>query len=155
MPDNFTSSLERISHAVNDQFAGRRDAPATGQDLYNMSVLIDANFSKLEASITSLHARFDQVDAQFAIIDSRFKQVDARFEQIDARFEQMDRRFDQIDQRFVQVDSRFDTFKTEIENMFNRKMLHFLYMQVGISVALFSAMFTALYFSLGALVSAR
>jgi uncharacterized protein (DUF3084 family) len=162
MPDNFTSSLERISHAVNDQFAGRRDAPATGQDLYNMSVLIDANFSKLEASINSLHARFDQVDARFAIIDSRFKQIDARFERIDARFEQidarfnqMDRRFDQIDQRFVQVDSRFDTFKTEIENMFNRKMLHFLYMQVGISVALFSAMFTALYFSLGALVSAR
>jgi hypothetical protein len=33
-------------------------------------------------------------------------------------------------------------------------MVQFLYMQIGISLALFSAMFTALYFSLGALVSA-
>ena len=43
----------------------------------------------------------------------------------------------------------------EIDSMFNRKMLNFLYMQIGISLALFSAMFTALYFSLGALVRAR
>lgn len=112
MPDNVTSSLERISHTVNEQFARRRDAPANGQDLYNMSVLIDGNFMKLEVQIAAIHARFDQVDA------------------------------------------RFDEFMREVENMFNRKMLNFLYMQIGISLALFSAMFTALYFSLGALVSA-
>lgn len=133
MPDNGTSSLERISHTVNEQFAGRRDAPATGQDLYNMSVLIDGNFMKLEARITAIHARFDQVNA-------RFDQVDARFERVDARF--------------AQIDGRFDEFMRQVENMFNRKMLNFLYMQIGISLALFSAMFTALYFSLGALVSA-
>ena len=119
MPDNFTSSLERISHTVNEQFAGRRDAPATGQDLYNVSVMIDGNFMKLEVQIAALHARFDQVDA-----------------------------------RFAQVDGRFNGFMREVESMFNRKMLNFLYMQIGISLALFSAMFTALYFSLGALVSA-
>lgn len=119
MPDNFTSSLERISHTVNEQFAGRRDAPATGQDLYNVSVMIDGNFMKLEVQIAALHARFDQVDA-----------------------------------RFAQIDGRFDGFMREVESMFNRKMLNFLYMQIGISLALFSAMFTALYFSLGALVSA-
>lgn len=39
----------------------------------------------------------------------------------------------------------------EVESMFNRKMLNFLYMQIGISLA----MFTALYFSLGALVGTR
>ena len=133
MPDNFTSSLERISHTVNEQFAGRRDAPATGQDLYNVSVMIDGNFMKLEVQIAALHARFDQVD-------SRFDQVDSRFDQVDARFEQ--------------IDGRFDGFMREVESMFNRKMLNFLYMQIGISLALFSAMFTALYFSLGALVSA-
>ena len=126
MPDNGTSSLERISHTVNEQFAGRRDAPATGQDLYNMSVLIDGNFMKLEARITAIHARFDQVDA----------------------------RFERVDARFAQIDARFDEFMRQVENMFNRKMLNFLYMQIGISLALFSAMFTALYFSLGALVSA-
>lgn len=126
MPDNVTSSLERISHTVNEQFAGRRDAPATGQDLYNMSVLIDGNFMKLEARITAIHARFDQVDA----------------------------RFERVDARFAQIDGRFDELMRQVENMFNRKMLNFLYMQIGISVALFSAMFTALYFSLGALVSA-
>jgi len=134
MPDNGTSSLERISHTVSEQFAGRRDAPATGQDLYNMSVLIDGNFMKLEARIAAIHARFDQVNA-------RFDQVDARFERVDARF--------------AQIDGRFDEFMRQVENMFNRKMLNFLYMQIGISLALFSAMFTALYFSLGALVSAR
>ena len=126
MPDNGTSSLERISHTVNEQFAGRRDTPATGQDLYNMSVLIDGNFMKLEARITAIHARFDQVDA----------------------------RFERVDARFAQIDGRFDEFMRQVENMFNRKMLNFLYMQIGISLALFSAMFTALYFSLGALVSA-
>lgn len=126
MPDNFTSSLERISHTVNEQFAGRRDAPATGQDLYNVSVMIDGNFMKLEVQIAALHARFDQVDS----------------------------RFDQVDARFAQVDGRFNGFMREVESMFNRKMLNFLYMQIGISLALFSAMFTALYFSLGALVSA-
>lgn len=120
MPDNFTSSLERISHTVNEQFAGRRDAPATGQDLYNVSVMIDGNFMKLEVQIAALHARFDQVDA-----------------------------------RFAQIDGRFDGFMREVESMFNRKMLNFLYMQIGISLALFSAMFTALYFSLGALVGTR
>ena len=125
-PDNGTSSLERISHTVNEQFAGRRDTPATGQDLYNMSVLIDGNFMKLEARITAIHARFDQVDA----------------------------RFERVDARFAQIDGRFDEFMRQVENMFNRKMLNFLYMQIGISLALFSAMFTALYFSLGALVSA-
>ena len=36
----------------------------------------------------------------------------------------------------------------EIESMFNRKIMQFLYMQLGISLALFSALFTALYFSL-------
>ena len=133
MPDNGTSSLERISHTVNEQFAGRRDAPATGQDRYNVSVMIDGNFMKLEVQIAALHARFDQVD-------SRFDQVDARFDQVDARF--------------AQVDGRFNGFMREVESMFNRKMLNFLYMQLGISLALFSAMFTALYFSLGALVSA-
>ena len=133
MPDNVTSSLERISLTVNEQFAGRRDAPATGKDLYNRSVLIDGNFMKLEALIAAIHARFDQVNA-------RFDQVDARFERVDARF--------------AQVDGRFDEVMRELENMFNRKMLNFLYMQIGISLALFSAMFTALYFSLGALVSA-
>ena len=127
MPDNGTSSLERISHTVNEQFAGRRDAPATGQDLYNMSVLIDGNFMKLEARITAIHARFDQVDA----------------------------RFERVDARFAQIDGRFDEFMRQVENMFNRKMLNFLYMQIGISLALFSAMFTALYFSLGALVGTR
>ena len=126
MQDNFTSSLERISHTVNEQFAGRRDAPATGQDLYNVSVMIDGNFMKLEVQIAALHARFDQVDS----------------------------RFDQVDARFAQVDGRFNGFMREVESMFNRKMLNFLYMQIGISLALFSAMFTALYFSLGALVSA-
>ena len=126
MPDNFTSSLERISHTVNEQFAGRRDAPATGQDLYNVSMMIDGNFMKLEVQIAALHARFDQVDS----------------------------RFDQVDARFAQVDGRFNGFMREVESMFNRKMLNFLYMQIGISLALFSAMFTALYFSLGALVSA-
>lgn len=120
VPDNFTSSLERISHTVNEQFAGRRDAPATGQDLYNVSVMIDGNFMKLEVQIAALHARFDQVDA-----------------------------------RFAQIDGRFDGFMREVESMFNRKMLNFLYMQIGISLALFSAMFTALYFSLGALVGTR
>lgn len=134
MQDNFTSSLERISHTVNEQFAGRRDAPATGQDLYNVSVMIDGNFMKLEVQIAALHARFDQVD-------SRFDQVDARFDQVDARF--------------AQVDGRFNGFMREVESMFNRKMLNFLYMQIGISLALFSAMFTALYFSLGALVGTR
>ena len=127
MPDNFTSSLERISHTVNEQFAGRRDAPATGQDLYNVSVMIDGNFMKLEVQIAALHARFDQVDS----------------------------RFDQVDARFAQVDGRFNGFMREVESMFNRKMLNFLYMQIGISLALFSAMFTALYFSLGALVGTR
>lgn len=127
MPDNGTSSLERISHTVNEQFAGRRDAPATGQDLYNLSVLIDGNFMKLEARIAAIHARFDRVDA----------------------------RFERVDARFAQIDARFDEFMRQVENMFNRKMLNFLYMQIGISLALFSAMFTALYFSLGALVSAR
>ena len=127
MPDNFTSSLERISHTVNEQFAGRRDAPATGQDLYNVSVMIDGNFMKLEVQIAALHARFDQVDS----------------------------RFDQVDARFAQIDGRFDGFMREVESMFNRKMLNFLYMQIGISLALFSAMFTALYFSLGALVGTR
>ena len=126
MQDNFTSSLERISHTVNEQFAGRRDTPATGQDLYNVSVMIDGNFMKLEVQIAALHARFDQVDS----------------------------RFDQVDARFAQVDGRFNGFMREVESMFNRKMLNFLYMQIGISLALFSAMFTALYFSLGALVSA-
>ena len=120
MPDNFTSSLERISHTVNEQCAGRHDAPATGQDLYNVSVMIDGNFMKLEVQIAALHARFDQVDA-----------------------------------RFAQIDGRFDGFMREVESMFNRKMLNFLYMQIGISLALFSAMFTALYFSLGALVGTR
>lgn len=120
MPDNFTSSLERISHTVNEQCAGRRDAPATGQDLYNVSVMIDGNFMKLEVQIAALHARFDQVDA-----------------------------------RFAQIDGRFDGFMREVESMFNRKMLNFLYMQIGISLALFSAMFTALYFSLGTLVGTR
>ena len=134
MQDNFTSSLERISHTVNEQFAGRRDAPATGQDLYNVSVMIDGNFMKLEVQIAALHARFDQVDARFAQIDGRFDQVDARF---------------------AQIDGRFDGFMREVESMFNRKMLNFLYMQIGISLALFSAMFTALYFSLGALVGTR
>ena len=133
MPDNFTSSLERISHTVNEQFAGRRDAPTTGQDLYNVSVMIDGNFMKLEVQIAALHARFDQVDS---------------------RFDQVDSRFDQVDARFAQVDGRFNGFMREVESMFNRKMLNFLYMQIGISLALFSAMFTALYFSLGALVSA-
>lgn len=127
MPDNFTSSLERIPHTVNEQFAGHRDAPATGQDLYNVSVLIDANFAKHEVQIAALHARFDLVDARFA----------------------------QIDARFARIDQRCDGFTQEIESMFNRKMLNFLYMQIGISLALFSAMFTALYFSLGALVGAR
>ena len=127
MPDNFTSSLERISHTVNEQFAGRRDASATGQDLYNVSVMIDGNFMKLEVQIAALHARFDQVDS----------------------------RFDQVDARFAQIDGRFDGFMREVESMFNRKMLNFLYMQIGISLALFSAMFTALYFSLGALVGTR
>ena len=127
MQDNFTSSLERISHTVNEQFAGRRDAPATGQDLYNVSVMIDGNFMKLEVQIAALHARFDQVDS----------------------------RFDQVDARFAQIDGRFDGFMREVESMFNRKMLNFLYMQIGISLALFSAMFTALYFSLGALVGTR
>ena len=127
MQDNFTSSLERISHTVNEQFAGRRDAPATGQDLYNVSVMIDGNFMKLEVQIAALHARFDQVDS----------------------------RFDQVDARFAQVDGRFNGFMREVESMFNRKMLNFLYMQIGISLALFSAMFTALYFSLGALVGTR
>ena len=126
MPDNGTSSLERISHTVNEQFAGRRETPATGQDLYNLSVLIDGNFMKLEARIAAIHARFDQVDA----------------------------RFERVDARFAQIDARFDEFMRQVENMFNRKMLNFLYMQIGISVALFSAMFTALCFSLGALVSA-
>ena len=141
MQDNFTSSLERISHTVNEQFAGRRDAPATGQDLYNVSVMIDGNFMKLEVQIAALHARFDQVNSRFDLIDSRFEQLDARFDQIDARF--------------AQVDGRFDGFMREVESMFNRKMLNFLYMQIGISLALFSAMFTALYFSLGALVGTR
>ena len=127
MPDNVTSSLERISLTVNEQFAGRRDAPATGQDLYNVSVMIDGNFMKLEVQIAALHARFDQVDS----------------------------RFDQVDARFAQVDGRFNGFMREVESMFNRKMLNFLYMQIGISLALFSAMFTALYFSLGALVGTR
>ena len=127
MQDNFTSSLERISHTVNEQFAGRRDTPATGQDLYNVSVMIDGNFMKLEVQIAALHARFDQVDS----------------------------RFDQVDARFAQVDGRFNEFMREVESMFNRKMLNFLYMQIGISLALFSAMFTALYFSLGALVGTR
>ena len=127
MPDNFTSSLERISHTVNEQCAGRHDAPATGQDLYNVSVMIDGNFMKLEVQIAALHARFDQVDS----------------------------RFDQVDARFAQVDGRFNGFMREVESMFNRKMLNFLYMQIGISLALFSAMFTALYFSLGALVGTR
>ena len=134
MPDNGTSSLEQISHTVNEQFAGRRDAPATGQDLYNVSVMIDGNFMKLEVQIAALHARFDQVDS---------------------RFDQVDSRFDQVDARFAQVDGRFDGFMREVESMFNRKMLNFLYMQIGISLALFSAMFTALYFSLGALVGTR
>ena len=134
MPDNFTSSLERISHTVNEQFAGRRDALATGQDLYNVSVMIDGNVMKLEVQIAALHARFDQVDS---------------------RFDQVDSRFDQVDARFAQVDGRFNGFMREVESMFNRKMLNFLYMQIGISLALFSAMFTALYFSLGALVGTR
>ena len=46
------------------------------------------------------------------------------------------------------LESRFDTFRIEIESMFNRKIMQFLYMQLGISLALFSALFTALYFSL-------
>ena len=55
---------------------------------------------------------------------------------------------DRLEARMDALESRFDTFRIEIESMFNRKIMQFLYMQLGISLALFSALFTALYFSL-------
>lgn len=130
MPDNQSPSLERIAHAVSEQLAGRRDQPATGQDLYNMSVMIDGNFTQLVSSLNALEQR------------------------LNVRIDQLEARMDRLEMRMDQLEARFDSFKLELENMFNRKMVQFLYMQIGISLALFSAMFTALYFSLGALVSA-
>ncbi len=130
MPDNQSPSLERIAHAVSEQLAGRRDQPATGQDLYNMSVMIDGNFTHLVSSLNGLEQR------------------------LNVRIDQLEARMDHLEMRMDQLEARFDSFKLELENMFNRKMVQFLYMQIGISLALFSAMFTALYFSLGALVSA-
>jgi hypothetical protein len=130
MPDNQSTSLERIAHAVSEQLAGRRDQPATGQDLYNMSVMIDGNFSHVMSSMNGLEQR------------------------LNARIDRLEARMDRLEMRMDQLEARFDSFKLELENMFNRKMVQFLYMQIGISLALFSAMFTALYFSLGALVSA-
>ena len=130
MPDNQSPSLERIAHAVSEQLAGRRDQPATGQDLYNMSVMIDGNFTHLVSSLNGLEQR------------------------LNVRIDQLEARMDRLEMRMDQLEARFDSFKLELENMFNRKMVQFLYMQIGISLALFSAMFTALYFSLGALVSA-
>ena len=117
MPDNQVPSLERIAPAMNDQLAGRRDQPATGQDLYNMSVMIDANFATLALSISSLDQKLNG-------------------------------RMDRLESRMDALEARFDTFRIEIESMFNRKIMQFLYMQLGISLALFSALFTALYFSL-------
>ena len=117
MPDNQSTSLERIAHAVSEQLAGRRDLPATGQDLYNMSVMIDANFATLALSISSLDQKLNG-------------------------------RIDRLESRMDALEARFDTFRIEIESMFNRKIMQFLYMQLGISLALFSALFTALYFSL-------
>ena len=117
MPDNQLPSLERIAPAMNDQLAGRRDLPATGQDLYNMSVMIDANFAALALSISSLDQKLNG-------------------------------RMDRLESRMDALEARFDTFRIEIESMFNRKIMQFLYMQLGISLALFSSLFTALYFSL-------
>lgn len=130
MPDNQSPSLERIARAVSEQLAGRRDQPATGQDLYNMSVMIDGNFTHLVSSMNGLEQR------------------------LNVRIDRLEARMDRLEMRMDQLEARFDSFKLELENMFNRKMVQFLYMQIGISLALFSAMFTALYFSLGALVSA-
>lgn len=137
MPDNQSPSLERIAHAVSEQLAGRRDQPATGQDLYNMSVMIDGNFTHLVSSMNGLEQR-----------------LNVRIDQLEARMDRLEARMDRLEMRMDQLEARFDSFKLELENMFNRKMVQFLYMQIGISLALFSAMFTALYFSLGALVSA-
>ena len=117
MPDNQSTSLERIAPAMNDHFAGRREQPATGQDLYNMGVMIDGNFSALALSISSLDQKLSG-------------------------------RMDRLESRMDALEARFDTFRIEIESMLNRKMMQFLYMQLGISLALFSALFTALYFSL-------
>ena len=131
MPDNQLPPLERIAPAMNDQLAGRRDLPATGQDLYNLSVMIDANFAALALSISSLDQK-----------------LNGRMDRLESRMDRLESRMDRLEMRMDQLEARFDSFKLELENMFNRKMVQFLYMQIGISLALFSAMFTALYFSL-------
>ena len=41
MPDNQLPPLERIAPAMNDQLAGRRDLPATGQDFRDISLIAD------------------------------------------------------------------------------------------------------------------
>jgi predicted nuclease with TOPRIM domain len=102
-----------------------------------MSVMIDGNFTQLVSSMNGLEQR-----------------LNVRIDQLEARMDRLEARMDRLEMRMDQLEARFDSFKLELENMFNRKMVQFLYMQIGISLALFSAMFTALYFSLGALVSA-
>ena len=102
---------------MSENFVERQEQPATGEDLYNMGVMIDGNFSALALSISSLDQKLSG-------------------------------RMDRLEARMDALESRFDTFRIEIESMLNRKMMQFLYMQLGISLALFSALFTALHFAL-------
>ena len=41
MPDNQSTSLERIAPAMNDNIAGRREQSATGQDFRDISLIVD------------------------------------------------------------------------------------------------------------------
>ena len=41
MPDNQSTSLERIAPAMSENFAERQEQPATGQDLRDISLIVD------------------------------------------------------------------------------------------------------------------
>ena len=41
MPDNQSTSLERIAPAMSENFTERQEQPATGQDLRDISLIVD------------------------------------------------------------------------------------------------------------------